>query len=356
MKNRSGRKWALLPALALALALCACGKPAATEPQFSPEEVVRKWYLSQTDDDWTRLDSTMLRPGDHPAEPPSYGLIGVVIRDIREYRGERFAEQAAMWIESEAGKDWGLTSPDDLAIVLADAQILYDSRLVGIPDSGESCFYLVRQDADSPWKIATCGAGSLTYSQEFGGGEENGDKSAAAQPEESATLSPYARAAVAELAALRKSELTTDERSIRRTVECYIRVLEDQMLHYDTAEFDYAGVFFDPDSAEPDSLSFAAGKSLLRRRQWQENGLRVLWSDVDVEITAVEIDGDTATAEAGASLRYILEGQEPTISGEGTAYSFTLTKRDGAWRISSIAADSEIDRYYDLEALRKALG
>lgn len=172
----------------------------------------------------------------------------------------------------------------------------------------------------------------------------------------SAELSPYARAATAELAALRKSELTTDERSIRRTVECYIRVLEDQMLHYDTAEFDYAGVFFDPDSAEPDSLSFAAGKSLLQRRQWQENGLRVLWSDADVEITNIQIDGDTATAEAGASLRYILEGQEPTISGEGTAYAFTLTKRDGAWRISSITADSEIDRYYELEALQKALG
>ena len=103
-------------------------------------------------------------------------------------------------------------------------------------------------------------------------------------------------------------------------------------------------------------IAFAAGKSLLRRKQWRENGLRVLWSDVDVEITNIQIDGDGAAAEAGSSLRYILEGQEPTISGEGTAYSFTLTKQDGVWRISSITADSEIDRYYDLEALRKALG
>lgn len=179
------------------------------------------------------------------------------------------------------------------------------------------------------------------------------------QPAEStaapAELSPYARAAMAELAALRKRELMTDERSICKTVECYIRVLEDQMLHYEAAEFDYAGVFFDPDSASPDSLAFAAAKSLLQRKTWREGELHVLWSDVDVEITAVHIDGDTATAEAGSSLSYILEGQESTISGVGTAYSFALTRRGGEWRISSIVSDSEIDRYYDLEALRAAL-
>lgn len=183
-----------------------------------------------------------------------------------------------------------------------------------------------------------------------------GKPAATEPPVPSAELSPYARAVTAELAALRKSELATDERSIRKTVEYYIRVLEDQMLNYDAAEFDYAGVFYDPASALSESLTFATDKSLLRRKQWRENGLLVLWSDVDVEITNIQINGDSATAEAGASLSYILEGQEQTISGTGTAYSFALVKQDGVWCISSITADSEIDRYYDLEALRKALG
>lgn len=139
---------------------------------LSPEEVVRTFYLSQADDDWERTDAVMLKPSNHMYESPNYGLIGIVIHDIREYHGDRFEELADMWIASDVGKGWGLTSSDNLAIVLADAQILYDSRIVGIPDSEESNFFLVRKDANSPWKIAACGAGHISYSQEYGADAE----------------------------------------------------------------------------------------------------------------------------------------------------------------------------------------
>ena len=151
----------------LLLSVCACGNNAASDRLLTPEEVVRTWYLAHADDNYDRLNATLLTETNHPSDPPSYGLAGLVIRDIREYHGDRFDELADMCIES-FGEDWGLSSPENFAIVLADAQLLYDTQLVGYQDSEECGFFLVRKDADSPWKIASSGAGYLSYRSEFG--------------------------------------------------------------------------------------------------------------------------------------------------------------------------------------------
>ena len=63
----------------------------------------------------------------------------------------------------------GGLSPENVAIVLARADLSFDYSLVGYQTEQEECFFLVRADSASPWLIYDHGAGYLSYAMEFGG-------------------------------------------------------------------------------------------------------------------------------------------------------------------------------------------
>lgn len=137
----------------------------------TPEETVRTYYLAQEDDGWERYDSLLWptrRAERHENDAPNYALLGVTVHDVREYRGEKRWMLAKQFLETYPDELGGL-SPENVAIVLARADLSFDYSLVGYQTDQEECFFLVRADSASPWLIYDHGAGYLSYAMEFGG-------------------------------------------------------------------------------------------------------------------------------------------------------------------------------------------
>jgi len=137
------RIFCLILVLLFPLMLASCAPEGMT-----PVETVQYYFKQWNAKNWTAMDSVVI---DKMKSGPEEGLIYVELLKCQEETDKSRIDFEPEWYDK---------TPYKVALVYADFDIKYDENAMTGFDNGEQdgySFYLVKDGADSDWKIASWG-------------------------------------------------------------------------------------------------------------------------------------------------------------------------------------------------------